>query len=675
MPAERRPSGVFQGGIGRADLTPPAVYPFFGYSLTSEHRACGFRTRLYARTFYLEGADGEAVALVQCDLAAIPAILHRQVASLVARQTGLGPDRILIAATHTHSGPGVYFGASFYNSWGANEAGFDPGLLGFLSERIAQSIRDAFENRGPALAAAGVCTIDGVTYNRSPEAWAANFGKTLLDRPGTVDSAVNKNMTMLRIDQITPGGTRPLGVWTNFAIHGTAIGTDHDLYDADCFGAAERYLEAAIRGQYDLTDADPVIHALTSGIAGDVGPAFVRRQRGFGEADRIGWRIAENAFDLFLQLADSLSESTDVRHAYREISLRHTIASSAGATLAPPQLGFPVLGGTEDGYSPVHFIWPGAEGSRATAADLEFGGIGVSLLSGAFSWNGYDSAKISAAGPLHDHFLPASGFPESVTLQVMRIGEVVLAAVPGEITTRMGRGIAGACSAAAREMPDVRHIALVSCANHYLSYFTTPAEYNAQHYEGAHSIWGEHAGEFIADELSALVAHLARGEAVSAPEHWTFSPGPYHRFADYRAVDRSPAPVDTVVVDTTLSGEVRISAIWWDRPAKKLNPSSFHWQIEVPGEGESWRVHRSQGITQPGSLPVDDTGLELTIRKCDPARGREILRRIGAPTKRKNQTLWQITWTPSEPLPPHFRYAMYDAPGGTLAFAQPVSLH
>jgi len=337
-------------------------------------------------------------------------------------------------------------------------------------------------------------------------------------------------------------------------------------------------------------------------------------------------------------------------------------------------LGFPVLGGTEDGYSPLHYIWPGAEGSRATAADLNFGGVGISLLTGPFSWNGYDSAKISAAGPLHHHFLPASGFPESMTLQVMRIGELVLAAVPGEITTRMGSVASEACLIAAREMPGVQHLALVSCANQYMSYFTTSAEYNAQHYEGAHTILGEHAGEFIADELSVLVTHMARGEPGLAPEHWTFSPGPYHRFADYRAAERSPAPVDTVLIDTALSGEISVSTVWWDRPAKHLNPASFHWQIEVPGEGTSWRVHRSQGINQSGSLPVDDAGLELTIRKCDPERGKEILRQIGAPTKRKNQTLWQITWTPSGPLPPRFRFAMYDSPGRIPAFARPVSI-
>jgi neutral ceramidase len=480
---------------------------------------------------------------------------------------------------------------------------------------------------------------------------------------------------MLRIDRVTTEGTQPLGVWTNFPIHGTVIGPDNDLYDADCHGAAERYLEAAIRSRHALADSELVIHALTSGTAGDAAPAFLRQVRGSAEAERLGRQIAVSALDLFRRLDDSLSEIIQIQRAYREISLRNTLASTGGAELSPPQLGFPVMGGTEDGYSLLHFLWPGAEGSRAKAADVEVGGIGFALLAGPLSWNGEDSAKVLAAAGLHDHLLPELGFPRLMTLQTMRVGGLLLVAIPGEITTKMGLAVARKCSSAASAFPEVRHSAIVSLANQYMSYFTTPTEYNAQHYEGAHSIWGQHAGEFIADELSALVEQMANRQAVTPPEHWTFSPGNYHQFAAWQSADRSPLLVDTVLIDTSLQGKERMSVFWWDQAADHLDFTTFHWRIEVQDEEGSWQIHRTAGITEGIGLPVDDTGLEFIIRVCSTAETRDVVHLPShiKSSDRKNRTLWRIVWIPREPPPARFRFAMYSYPDGQLIIAQEVS--
>jgi len=674
IPPERPPSGTFQAGNGRADITPSAGYPFFGYSLGGKHLSQGFQTRLYARAFYLEDADGEAVALVQCDLGAVSAALHRQVAALVAPKIGLGPDRILLAATHTHSAPGGYFGISFYNSWGGKEPGFDPGLFHFLSERIAQSILDAYHNRGPASAAVGTCEIDSVTYNRSLAACLANFGDFEIDQSDIADGPVDKRLTLLRIDRITPNGTRPLGAWTNFAIHGTAIGPDNDLYNADCFGAAERYFEAAIRSRDRLADSDIVIHALTTGMTGDVAPAFERNRRGFDEAHRLGRRIAESAFDLFNKLDDSMSSTIQIQHAYREISLRHTFTSTGGAELAPPRLGSPVTGGTEDGYTPFHFVWPGAEGSRAKAADLSFGRIGVSLLAGPFSWNGQDSAKIFAGGGLHDHLLPESVFPQLMTLQTIRIGDLLLVTVPGEITTMMGLAAAQKCSTAAQVQPEIKRIAIVSQANQYMSYFTTPAEYNAQHYEGAHSIWGEHAGEFVADELAILVKQMIDGEFSPPPDQWSFSPGIHHQFAAWKPGQRNPLLVDTVLIDTTLQGKHRISVFWWDQKTEHLDLTAFHWRIEVPGRNGGWRIYRTTGLTGGEELPADDSGCDFTIAECG-AETKKITRRLGInkPPEKNRRALWRVCWIPSKLPPSRFRFVMYDCPEGQRILTKEVA--
>ena len=96
--------------------------------------------------------------------------------------------------------------------------------------------------------------------------------------------AVDPTFTMLRVDRIVGAGTQPLGAFTNFAIHGTAVPSSNDLYSGDVHAAAERALEWAIRRHYGVQTE--VVHALTNGAEGDVAPAFTTQN--FAEAEQLG---------------------------------------------------------------------------------------------------------------------------------------------------------------------------------------------------------------------------------------------------------------------------------------------------------------------------------------------------------------------------------------------------
>jgi Neutral/alkaline non-lysosomal ceramidase, N-terminal len=88
-PGSWRAGGVFVAGVGKVDITPPPGLPLFGYSRARTGDAAGVHTRLYARALYLEDARGEHVVLVQCDLGAISALLHLQVARAIVQETGV----------------------------------------------------------------------------------------------------------------------------------------------------------------------------------------------------------------------------------------------------------------------------------------------------------------------------------------------------------------------------------------------------------------------------------------------------------------------------------------------------------------------------------------------------------------------------------------------------------
>jgi len=76
-------------------------------------------------------------------------------------------DGLMIAGTHTHSGPGNYFENNFYNDHASNAAGFDSGYFDYLSGQIAEAIIRACADRKPARIATGKVHIRHMTRNRS----------------------------------------------------------------------------------------------------------------------------------------------------------------------------------------------------------------------------------------------------------------------------------------------------------------------------------------------------------------------------------------------------------------------------------------------------------------------------------------------------------------------------
>src|SRR5690242_19185025 len=109
-------SGRFVAGAARIDITPPPGIPLGGHSIGGKISR-GYWTRLSARAFYFRDESGQSLALVSCDLFAIPAGLHARVAYLLAteKHISLPPANLILAATHTHHGPGNYMSSAVYN--------------------------------------------------------------------------------------------------------------------------------------------------------------------------------------------------------------------------------------------------------------------------------------------------------------------------------------------------------------------------------------------------------------------------------------------------------------------------------------------------------------------------------------------------------------------------------
>ena len=101
----RASAAGFSAGVGRAEITPPAGTPLGGYGARKGRPSTGAHDPLFAKALVLD--DGTTrVAIVTTDLVGTNAEMKRR----VSERTGIPPERLLLCASHTHSGPGAYGG-------------------------------------------------------------------------------------------------------------------------------------------------------------------------------------------------------------------------------------------------------------------------------------------------------------------------------------------------------------------------------------------------------------------------------------------------------------------------------------------------------------------------------------------------------------------------------------
>src|SRR5438128_8516051 len=285
MPTSSRPvpAAGLRAGFGRADITPPPGAGLAGNG-PEGRRAAGYRVHLYARALLLEDGTAERVALVVADLPQVTPNLHRLTALRIGDSTGIGADRLVIAATHVHTGPGHFYAERQYNQSTSQVEGYDSAMVEFLVSRFARAVLDAQRDLRPARVAWGVTAVWGHTRNRSYEALLRDKPEWTPPAPVTrgldpTHRAVNPLWTLLRVDQRGRGADsayRPAGAFSVFAVHGTADAPENELLDAGIHGIVERGLERHVDS---LSGRGMAYHLVANGAEGDVSPDWPAQSR------------------------------------------------------------------------------------------------------------------------------------------------------------------------------------------------------------------------------------------------------------------------------------------------------------------------------------------------------------------------------------------------------------
>lgn len=487
--------GGILAGAARRDITPPIGIGLMGMADPTQI-AEGIHTRLYATAVVLmDSSSGEKIALVTCDLLAATQGLRAEVLEKIGER-GFDDRNLLLCATHTHSGPGGYFLYLVYNFG----IGLKPSVFRFIAGQIGRAICEADDAKAPAAIAFGSTPLYGLTRNRSIEAHLADHGLDLERGHGSPEMdpegpshTIDTSMRAIRIDRCDGTECRPMGLFANFGIHGTLLKHDNHLYSGDVHGVAVQLLEAMVQErEAPQAGSAAFLCAYSNGAQGDISPCVRDGYRGLGhnsysDAEISARGQARAMAELFDALGGSLSTHARLDTGFAFVRLDgQRISGTDEATSPYAGFGFPMIGGAEDGPSLFHDLLR-TEGARSSTHDPDQG----------------EKIVLFKA-------YPGLLVPSVVPLQIVRIGSLVLAAVPGEPTIGLGRRIGKAIEERLRPS-GVQDVWIVGLANEYVDYFTTPEEYRMQHYEGGSSLYGPRTGPFLVQEFAGIAGRMADG--------------------------------------------------------------------------------------------------------------------------------------------------------------------
>lgn len=491
VPAPHAP-GRFLAGAAKVEITPPPGYPLGGHSIGGRI-ARGYWTRLYARSFVFQDPMGRGLALVSCELFAIPAGLHAEVARLVAAKhhIPLAPGALLLAATHTHHGPAGYMSSATYN-WGGPLPGFDSALFHFLAERIAKAVGDAWQDAqnssgsrhqvvlrsGYALDLQRNRAIDAFFRNPQDDIAAvldasASAGMNCPDGPGRNCPRYLAVDPTLKVLEVLRDGRR-IALLVFFAVHPTAMTHDSPLYASDLTGHAMNLLER------DAGKPGGVTAGFFNGAEGDVSPRWSLQNR--DDVLRLGERLAGSVRQV-LESAGAPEEVADIESSSKAFQAYPRSPDTAGFS-PRPEVGVASLGGAEDGRTVLYgYGWHGGVTRGPNAEDAKIPAL-----------ERHDIWLLKVLKPFLDS--PRS-YPRELPVSTVRIGNSLrLAAIPVEMTTVMGRQLR-------KKLREEfgQPFVLVGLANEYLGYTVSREEYAAQNYEGSSTIFGKDEGKVIGELL------------------------------------------------------------------------------------------------------------------------------------------------------------------------------
>ena len=208
-------------GISEVDITPPRGFPMAGYY--HERLAEGALDPLKAKAIVFRN-DTTAGALVVCDLIGIATDLTREVRKRASEKTGIPPECIALAATHSHTAPD-YMKELFLRLGNEKQEPIRAEYIDKLINGIVEAIVKAHASASSAQLQWGSAHQKfPVSFNRrfvmrdgSVKTWMNFANPDVVRAAGPIDPEIQ----LLAIHDVND---KPIALLSNFALHLDTVG-------------------------------------------------------------------------------------------------------------------------------------------------------------------------------------------------------------------------------------------------------------------------------------------------------------------------------------------------------------------------------------------------------------------------------------------------------------------
>jgi hypothetical protein len=239
-------------GFSKRDITPPVGCELAGFGHFLGRCSTKVLEPLCATAMAVED-DGSAAVVISCDLLLLTAAQVAQIRAWVEDALGLGPDRVMVCCTHTHSGPAT---GGFYSLGVPHQP-----YVENLPWRIAQAGIEAYRRmREASIHHAEVPCVD-IPYNRvmnarpdrevvEQQGWAAQL-------PGPVDETAHVVKFVAEDDM--------LGFFSYYSAHPVVCCDQNHIIQGDFVGLATNKVQRVHPGS---------VGAFLQGACGDINPGY-----------------------------------------------------------------------------------------------------------------------------------------------------------------------------------------------------------------------------------------------------------------------------------------------------------------------------------------------------------------------------------------------------------------
>jgi neutral ceramidase len=436
LPLNAQQKKVFRAGAATSNITP-----FLGGGLVGNFGtpppAENVHDELHARCLVLDDGSTKLVFAI-IDIIGINRDVVDEIRNIASRETGIPRENMLISAIHTHSATSVQGDGEKRRRYSHGEPLDD--YQKYFIRKVADGIRIANYNLEPARIAWGTCDVPQHVFVRR---WKMKAGTENRNPFGGVDQVV-MNPGIANPNLLEPAGItdpqvsfiavqsaagRPISLLANYSLHYVG-GTPKGDISADYFAVFADRIQELIKAD---RQSPPFVGIMSNGTSGNINNINFR-----GPAEKLA------PYEKIKIVANDVAQ--EVFRVYQTLSYKDYVTLNAAQTELPLKIRKP---------------------------DQKMIDYANKVL-----------AKPATEKPYHVHekdyanrTLLTLGWPDEVKviLQVFRIGDLGVAALPFETFTDTGLAI--------KKQNPFKHAFTIELANGSYGYLPTPEQHKLGGYE------------------------------------------------------------------------------------------------------------------------------------------------------------------------------------------------